>query len=277
MSQLQKSPARNAAQTYEEFYVANKFRHWAGDLLNRVQPRPGDRILDLACGTGIVARLVAQRLKGQAQVAGLDLNPAMIEVARQMAAREGVEIEWHVGSADQLPFPEGSFDLLLSQQGLQFFPDRAAAAAEIHRVLVPGGRVATATWTAIENNPLSQIMAEVVAHRTGGSAMELPFALGNREELRAIFTGAGFVDVEIEVVRRTVRFPDPDHFLDGFVTSRTAGIAALQAMNDTDRATLIAEVSADMAEPLRRYIVGNEVVYPTEAHIAIARKRVERE
>ena len=269
MSQLQKSPARNAAQTYEEFYVTNKFRHWAGELLDRAQPQPGDRILDLACGTGIVARLAAQRLNGREQIAGLDLNPAMIEVAREKSEREDVDIAWHVGSADQLPFPDESFDLVLSQQGLQFFPDRAAAAAEMHRVLVPGGRVATATWTAIENNPLSQIMAEVVARRTGGSAMELPFALSNRDELRAVFTGAGFVDVEIEVVRRTVRFPDPDHFLAGFVTSRTAGIAALQAMNEVDRASLIAAISADMAAPLQQFIAGDEVAYPTEAHIAI--------
>jgi ubiquinone/menaquinone biosynthesis C-methylase UbiE len=272
MSQRQKSPARNAAQIYEEFYVTNKFRHWAGDLLDRVQPRPGDRILDLACGTGIVARLAAQRLNGQAQIAGLDLNPDAIEVAREKSEREGVEIAWHVGSADRLPFPDASFDLVLSQQGLQFFPDRAAAAAEMYRVLVTGGRIATATWAAIENNPLSQIMADVVARRTGGSAMEMPFALSDREELRGVLAGAGFVDIEIEVVRRMVRFPEPDQFLAGFVTSRTAGIAALQAMNEADRASLIATISADMTGPLQQYVTGGEVVYPTEAHIAIARK-----
>ena len=264
--------ASNPAQTYEDYFVAHQFRPWAGGLLDRVQPQPGDRVLDLACGTGVVARLVAQRLAGQGRVIGLDLNPAMIEVAREMAAREAADIEWHVGSADQLPFPDESFDLVLSQQGLQFFPDRVAALREVHRVLAPGGRVGTTTWTEIANNPLSQIMSEVMRRRTGLTAMEMPFALGNRDELRAVFTGAGFVDIEIVVVRRTVRFPSPSQFVDHFVTARTAGIAALQAMNDTDRASLIAAVSADMVEPLQRYIVGDEVVYPTEAHIASARR-----
>lgn len=263
--------ASNPAQTYEDFFVTHQFGPWAGELLDRALPQPGERILDLACGTGIVARLAARRLNGQAQITGLDLSPDMLDVARTAAAREGAEIVWQEGRAEALPFSDASFDLVLCQQGFQFFPDRVAAAREVRRILVPGGRVATTTWTGIERNPLSQMVSEVLQRRTGLAAMDAPFALGGRDELRSVFTGAGFADVEIEVVRRTVRFPSPDLFLARFVTARTAGIAALQAISAEERATLITAVSADMAEPLRQYIDGDEVVYPTEAHILVGR------
>src|SRR5215212_5450793 len=99
------APPANPAQAYEDFNVPGSFRPWAGELLDRARPRPGERVLDLACGTGVVARLVVHRLRGRATVAGLDLNPAMVAVARAAAAREGARIAWLVGAADALPFP----------------------------------------------------------------------------------------------------------------------------------------------------------------------------
>ncbi len=147
MNQPQPGPTSNPAQTYEKYFVPYKFRPWTEELLERAMPQPGERVLDVACGTGIVARMVAQRTNGQAQLAGLDLSPAMLEVARSASEREGLEIAWHEGSASALPFPDGSFDLVLVQQGLQFFPDKAAAAGEMYRVLAPNGRAVTSTWT----------------------------------------------------------------------------------------------------------------------------------
>lgn len=271
MTQPTAPPASTPAQTYEDYFVTHQFGPWADELLDRARPQPEERILDLACGTGIVGRLAARRLEGRAQITGLDLSSEMVDVARAASAREGVEIAWYVGRADELPFPDASFDVALCQQGFQFFPDRVAAAQEVRRVLAPGGRILTTTWTGIENNPLSQMVSEALQRRTGMTAMDAPFALGDREELRSVFTAAGFTDIKIEVVRREVRFPMPDQFLGRFVTARTAGIAALQTMSAAERASLIVAISADMAEPLRQYIDGDEVVYPTEAHIATAR------
>lgn len=271
MRQRTPQPAATAAQTYEDFFVAHQFGPWAGELLDRALPQPGERILDLACGAGIVARLAAKRLGGQAAITGLDLSPDMLAVAHASAVREGLEIAWLEGRAEALPFPDASFELALCQQGFQFFPDRIAAAGEVRRVLSPGGRLATTTWTGLERNPLSRAMAEAVQRRIGSSAMEMPFALGDRDELRSVFTDAGFANVEIEVVHRQVRFPEPDRFVARFVAARTAGIAALQTPDDAGRARIVDAIEADMIGTLRKYSHGDEVVYPTEAHILLGR------
>src|SRR5690606_5960003 len=130
MSQPVSARAGNPAQTFEDFYVPSVFRPWTSEILDRARPQAGARVLDVACGTGIVARMVAQQLKGDARVAGVDYNPAMLEVARSASARENVEIEWVEGNAENLPFPDASFDLVLVQQGLQFVSDKARAVGE---------------------------------------------------------------------------------------------------------------------------------------------------
>ena len=126
------------------------FRPWGNVLLDTVCPTPIERVLDVGCGTGIVARLVRERCGPATRITGIDLNPDMIAVARSIAP----EIAWHQGDALQLPFPDATFDLVLCQQGLQFFRDRAAAAREMRRVLSDGGRVALSTWRPMAENPL---------------------------------------------------------------------------------------------------------------------------
>ena len=270
VNQPQASPS--PAQTYEDYFVPHLFRPWTDELLQRARPQPGERVLDVACGTGIVARRVAQELKGQARVTGLDLSPAMIEVARATSVQEGVTIDWHVSGADALPFPDGSFDLVLIQQGVQFFPDRGAAAREAHRVLTAGGRLVTATWTEIHNNPFSQIYGESVARNLGQPAMHAPFSLGNRDELQDVLTTAGFTNVAIETVRRNVRFKGSEQFLDRFVAGGAAAVPALQKLDEGERSRLIAAVRADMTEPLQQFVEGDEVVFSLECHIAVAHK-----
>jgi len=154
---VSQSPAPpNPAQVYEDCFVTYQLRPWTADLLARARPQPNERVLDLACGTGIVARTIAHHLDGAAHLTGLDLSPAMIEVGCTTAAREGAIIAWQVGAADALPFPDEAFDLVTIQQGLQFFLNPAAALQEVHRVLVPGGRLVSAAWTGIANNPVLQ-------------------------------------------------------------------------------------------------------------------------
>ena len=262
----------NPAQTYEDFYVANLFRPWTGELISRAEPRPGERILDLACGTGIVARLVFRHLEGRASISGLDLNPAMIDVARAAADREGAAIDWHVGSADSVPFPVDTFDLVTIQQGLQFFPDRPAALREIHRVLKPGGRIATETWTEIERNHFNQAMARAVERQLGRPAMDVPFSLGSEVELRELFTGAEFAEIYVERVTREVRFPEPDRYLEHRIASLSAAVAEFRSIDADRRSALVDGIRAEMAGTLRSYTVGSELVYGTEAHIATAHK-----
>ena len=268
----QPQSASNPAQIYEDYFVPAQFRPWTEDLLARANPHAGERVLDVACGTGIVARMVAQGVNGLGRVVGLDPSPAMLGVARSAAEGEGLAIEWFEGSAESLPFPDASFDLVLVQQGLQYFGDKAAAVGELYRVLAPGGRVATATWTEIADNPFFVAFAEVVQRHLGTPAMHTPFSLGDRDALRSLFVAAGFETVEIERVRRTVRFPAPDRFVDLGVAGASAAVPALQAMNAAERAALTDAIRADMAAPLRDYSDGDEVAFPLEAHIVLARK-----
>ena len=268
----QATPAPSPAQTYEDYFVPSLFRPWTDELLSRAQPQPGERVLDVACGTGIGARLVAQRLDGNAEIAGLDLSPPMIEVARTTAEQEGLSVDWHVGTADALPFADGSFDLVLIQQGLQFFPDRVAGAREAHRVLAPGGRLVTATWTAIENNPFSKIYRETIDRNLGMPAKDTPFSLGNREDLEDVLASAGFAAIAIDVVRRDVRFAGKEQFLDRFIAAGAAAVPMMQQMSEAERTRLIAAVRADMEQPLQRFVQGDDVVFPLESHLAVARK-----
>src|SRR5262245_20233146 len=121
----------SAPELYERYIVPAVTALWAADLVTRAAPRPGDRVLDVACGTGIVARLAAERLNGVGRLVGLDINAGMLAVARSIPSHPGLPIEWLEGSALEMPFPDRAFDLVLCQLGLQFFPDRLAALGEM--------------------------------------------------------------------------------------------------------------------------------------------------
>lgn len=272
MSQLSAYPPSNPAQAFEDFYVPCIFRPWAGELLSRVKLQSGERILDLACGTGIVARMVARQFNGDVQVTGLDYSSAMLEVARTASASEQVEIEWVEGSAEELPFPDASFDFVLIQQGLQFFRDKARSAGEIYRVLVPAGSVISSTWTVIENNPFNKIFAMGIRRHLGISEEPTAFSLGDRAALKSLFVEAGFDDIEVEVVRRDVRYPSSDQFVDLGIASASAAIPELRSLGTERRAELAEAIRADMAGPIQQYAVGDQLVCPMEAHVVIARK-----
>ena len=141
----------SAPQLYQRYLVPAITSHWADDLIARALPFEGETVLDLACGTGAVTRVTAERMSN-GRVVGLDLNVGMLDVARSLPNR-GATIEWVEGSALDLPFEDGTFDLVLCQLGLQFFPDRTRALREIRRVLSPPGRVALSVYSRIENTP----------------------------------------------------------------------------------------------------------------------------
>jgi len=131
----------NAAELYERYVVPYILGPWAPGLVELAALQPGEHVLDLACGTGVVARLAATKVEPTGHVTGLDLNAAMLAVARSLPPPPGTSITWVEGSAVAMDLPDASFDVILYQQGFQFFPDQPAALREMHRVLVPGGRV----------------------------------------------------------------------------------------------------------------------------------------
>ncbi len=180
------SATETPAQAYERYFVPAIFIPWSQVALHAA-PMPGERVLDLACGTGIVARTVAPLVGASGRVVAQDISPAMLSVASSLPQPPGAPIEWQEGSADAEIFPEASFDLMTCQQGLQFFPDRPAALAQMRRVLVPGGRLVFAVWRSIEHNPVHAAVNVSMERRLGAAAAtSRGFSLGDADALRAL-------------------------------------------------------------------------------------------
>ena len=182
----------NPAESYENYMVPALFAPWASQLVQSANPQPGERVLDLACGTGIVARTVALCLGAKGSVTALDVNPDMLAVARAAALRERFTIEWREGRAEQLPFSDGTFDLVLCQFGLMFFSDRQAALAEVRRVLANRGRLLLNVWQGLDRHPFYERLHNVIQARIGVSALQDIFLLGDADKLRKELTNAGF-------------------------------------------------------------------------------------
>ena len=162
-------------------------------LLAYAAPQPGERTLDVACGTGSVARHVAPMVGAHGQVVALDSSPAMLAVARALPAPAGATIAWLEGNATSLARPDDAFDLVLCQQGVRFFSDRAAALQEMGRVLTDGGRVVISVWQALHRHPVYEALFAATARYVGViiSTVDVSFALWDAEELRTLLSDAG--------------------------------------------------------------------------------------
>ena len=258
----------NAAEIYERHMVPAIFGPWAEDLVALATPKPGERVLDVACGTGVVARLVAQRVGPSGTVVGFDLNPGMLTVARAVAPPSGAQIEWREGNVSAIPLPDATFDLVLCQQGLQFFPDRSAALREMRRVLRPSGRTALSVWRPMQHSPGFASLATALGRAIGpeaASIMQGPFALGSADDLRTLITGAGFSDVVLRPATKTLRFPSPEEFVGRYVAATPLAAVVAKASADA-RAALITEVSA----ALKSSVDHQGLAFPIEAHLVLA-------
>jgi ubiquinone/menaquinone biosynthesis C-methylase UbiE len=264
------SNSPSPATTYEVFMVPYRFRPWAGELLDRVALTPGSRLLDIACGTGIVARVAADRAGNDVAITGIDMNPAMIDVARATAIDEGKTIEWHVGTVDALPFPDQSFHVVTIQQGLQFFPNKPAALRECFRVLSPGGVIAIGIWSSLEKQGLQKAYAEAIERVTGSPAMHAPYGRMTREELETLLDEAGFTSTSVEEVTIDGTFDDPDAFVGLMVEGTSAGVPGMHGRSAEERAALATEVSALMADAVRASTHDGRLVSHSTALLAVA-------
>jgi ubiquinone/menaquinone biosynthesis C-methylase UbiE len=260
------------AESYERFMVPSLFAPWATYLVQVANPQLGERVLDIACGTGIVTRKVAPLVGSRGIVIGLDANPDMINMARIAAERDHLAIEWHTSPAEQLPFPDENFDLILCQFGLMFFTNRHAALNEMYRVLRKGGRLILSVWQGLDRHPFYQILHDVSQHRFGKSSVETVFSLGNSNELRKLLTDSGFRHVEIEPMSITAHFPQPEEFLAWEIDIDPAEAPALQNLDKEAQQAIMAAARQDMQRPLEEVMQENQVVLPFHAHIAQARK-----
>ena len=258
-------------ENYERYLVPSIFGPWASDLVEVAAPQPGERVVDIACGTGIVARTAAQRVGSGGRVVGLDLSVPMLEAARTASAAQGAPIEWREGSAVKLPLADAAFDVAFCQQGLQFFPDRPSALREMHRVLKPGGRLALSVWRGIEHSPGFAVLAEALTHHISPEAGALmtsgPFGLSNPNELRALVTGANFTDITIRPAVKVLRYPSPDAFVLRYVAgSALAGPVA--GADDRARGMLLADVTAR----LQRHVDDDGLAFSIESNVVVARR-----
>jgi ubiquinone/menaquinone biosynthesis C-methylase UbiE len=257
----------DSAAAYERYLVPAIFAPFARSLVELTAPAPGERVLDVACGTGVVARHAAQAVGPHGRVVGVDVNPGMLAVAASLAPG----IDWRQADACRLPFDDGVFDVALCEQALMFFPDRAAALGEMRRVLAPGGRVALSVWRGLEHNWFYAAFAAALERHAGAEAaamMRSPFPDWGAGELRSALEEAGFAEVRIRLEIEAEAWPSPAELLRReAASSPLAGpIGALPA---ADREALI----GDLAHALRDYIDDDRVVFPIETHVATGRAR----
>jgi SAM-dependent methyltransferase len=254
------------AEIYEQHMVPAIFVRWAPDLVEAAGVRPGDRALDVACGTGVVTRLLAERVGPAGTVVGLDINPEMLAVARIAAPQPN--IEWVEGSAVRMALPDATFDEVLCEQGLQFVPDKPAALAEMRRVLKPGGRLALSCWCAVEHMLGYLALEQALAKRIGPEQAALPpFSLGDADTLRNLVTGAGFREVRLRIDAKMIRFQSAEHMVRALVGGAPTMLGALAAQGAGVLDTIVAEVSA----ATRAYVDDEGWAIPAVSHIVTAR------
>jgi SAM-dependent methyltransferase len=196
----------DAAAEYDSVFVPALFGQWAPIVAEAAGIRAGQRVLDVGCGTGVLAREAEKRTGPSGQVTGVDPSAAMLAVAQRLAPA----IDWREGVAEALPFPDGSFDAVVSQFGLMFFSDRHQALREMHRVLAPGGRLAVAVWDSLNNLPAyaaEVALLERTAGRAAADALRAPFALGNKEDLATLIHESGVTAPDITSRTGTGLFP----------------------------------------------------------------------
>ena len=187
----------SGAEAYER-YLASAFSPWARQLAELAGIREGARVLDVACGTGIVARHAAELAGVGGSVVGIDINDEMLKVARAVATSVRPPIEWRRGSATELPFPDEAFDAVCCEQAIQFFSDPVKALGEMRRVMAPGGRAAVSVCRPIEHSPAYVALASLLERYAGapsGAMMRSPFCSWDLEGLRRLFRDAGWEDV----------------------------------------------------------------------------------
>jgi ubiquinone/menaquinone biosynthesis C-methylase UbiE len=258
-------------ELYEKILVPPLFAPWADDLISRAQLRQGQRVLDVATGTGIVARKAAAVVGPSGKVTALDINPAMLALAKTTDAPAEPAIEWVEGDAHKLPFPDKSFDVVFCQQAMQFFSDRPKAVREMYRVLVPGGRVAVASWRSPERNPYGIAFAKVVDKRVSpeaGAETRSPFGWDSQEEMQQMMEKAGFKNVKAEPITLDMNEADLRTFIINDLLAYPTTGKSMASWSDTEKGAVVDEIVAELAQ----YKKGDSWSIPWSSNVGIATK-----
>jgi ubiquinone/menaquinone biosynthesis C-methylase UbiE len=261
--------AASVPENYDRHLTPVIFEPWADLLLETARVRSGDRVLDVASGTGVVARLAARHAGPDGRVVASDVSATMLaHAAARAASPGGAPIEYLEAAATELPLAEHAFDVVLCQQGLQFFADRAAAAAEMHRVLRPGGAVGMAVWARGQRiepfDDYADALIEASVDPPFPNAYESSSFVIGPEELQTLLSDAGFAETAVSVVEHTIVWPS--------AAARAAGIRG------TPYGPLVARLPPDRREALELDLLagapaagGEPVRRPTTAVLGRAR------
>jgi SAM-dependent methyltransferase len=255
---------------YRDTLLDPVFRPWAQLLLSAAEVKPGERLLDVATGPGTVAQAAAAVLGPSGQVTACDISPAMLAIARSVPPQpDAAPIDYLEASAAALPSATGSQDVVTCQQGLQFFPDRAAAIAEMSRVLRPGGRVAVAVWTAIEECPAMAALERAIRDQLGDELADRyrsgPWGQPDGATWAELLSSGGFTDVHVEKRELLAVFP-------GGAAQLTASLAASGIAPDVANLSAADRAALDqrIAQQLESLTVGDAVEAVFHSNIATA-------
>jgi ubiquinone/menaquinone biosynthesis C-methylase UbiE len=256
----------NAPQQYEQDTVSSWGRPLAELTFEHVSLHRGDRVLDVACGTGIITRVAAQRFRNIGSIVGIDLNAGMLDVARENTPTTGVPVEWRQGDVCVLPLPDGHVHVVLCQQGFQFVPDKLAAFCEIRRVLVPGGRLVFTVWSEVP--PYYVALADAltchVSAETATSCLS-PFSWRDAGAIRQVLNDAEFRPIDIQMLEVMRRMPSSAESVLELIARSPFG-RDVEAVSEATRMAIGQEVSA----ALQAYRDGNDFVIPCRTHLVQA-------
>lgn len=254
----------SAAEVYDEFFLPALFTPWAPRVVAAGGLRPGMHVVDVACGTGVLSIAAAGAVSPGGTVVGVDCNPGMLAVAR----RKAPGIEWQEAAAESLPFAAGEFDAAVSQFGLMFFQDGAAAVREMWRVLRPEGRLVIAVWDALENTPgyadVTALLARLFGDATAG-LLRAPYALGDETALHTLLGRAGVTAPHVQRVAGEACFPS----IRSWMHTDVRGWTLADKIDDTQYEHLVTEAEQE----LRRFVTSDgSVRFDHPALIASATK-----
>jgi len=241
----------SAPKTYEQYIVPTWMADWTPDLIDAGGVGPNKRVLDVACGTGIVARKAAGRVGPGGRIAAVDSNEGMLRVAKECAAREGAAgIEWYQSDVSRMPFSSGEFDTVLCQQGLQFFPDKTAALREMRRVLAPQGTLALSVWGRPEKSPHVLVIFDVFSEYFGEDSttiFRVACSLSSHEVLKNLVQDAGFSDIHIRSGIKIARHPSLTELLPAYFSVLPVA-AQIAAMPDAERTRMFCSMEKKLAD-----------------------------
>ena len=266
MKQNESEDLVEAGRGYENLFVPALFEAWTKHLVDGAKIQEGAHVLDVACGTGVLARRALNRTGANGRVVGADPAPGMLAAAEEIEP----SIDWVLCSAEALDVDCDAFDCVISQFGMMFFEDRQKSAAEMFRALKPGGTLAIAVWRSVEHNPAYADIISVLEEQVGtaaADALRLPYSLGDSDEVVAVLESGGFTDISVEAKTEAAKFPSSRQMVEAELRG---WLPLFDIYLSEDE---IEEVLIESDKTLGRYAgPSGDAVFPTSAHIFTARK-----